>query len=106
MLKQVFLIIALLFVEFSWVKAQAPAVVPVATIPAAISEQCPATIIDGDTVAMLNLQAILVLAQRTFKSTDEALRYYKLCRDVKIAYPYAIMAEATFRQCCKGYLIR
>jgi hypothetical protein len=27
------------------------------------------------------------------------MKYYMLRRDVKVAYPYAIMAEATFKQC-------
>lgn len=97
MLKQVLLAIALFFIECGWVKAQAP-VSASATAPVAY-QQTPATIIDGDTVAMFNLHPVMVLSQRTFKSTEEAIKYYKLCRDVKIAYPYAIMAEATFRQC-------
>lgn len=99
MLKQGLLAVTLLFVEFGWVKAQAPATGAVATIRAIVFEKTPATLLDGDTVAMFNLPPVLVLSQRTFKSTEEALQYYRLCRDVKIAYPYAIMAEATFRQC-------
>jgi len=64
-----------------------------------VCEKAQATIINGDTVALYNLNTVLVLAQRTFGSQEEAIKYYTLCRDVKIAYPYAIMAEATFRQC-------
>ncbi len=64
-----------------------------------ISNKTPAIILDGDTVAVFNLNPITVVSQRKFTSTDEALKYYRLCHDVKTAYPYAIMAEATFRQC-------
>lgn len=59
----------------------------------------PATIINGDTVSIRNLYPVYVVANRVFANTDEAFKYYLLKRDVKIAYPYAIMAEATFKQC-------
>jgi len=62
-------------------------------------EKIPAAIIDGDTVAQFNLDPVVVIADRIFLTTDDAMKYYKLRRDVKVAYPYAIMAEATFRQC-------
>ena len=58
-----------------------------------------ATIINGDTVALFNLNPVVIVSQRVFRNTDDAIKYYMLCRDVKIAYPYAVMAEATFRQC-------
>jgi len=99
MLKQILLIVPLLFIKFGCLKAQAQVSAALVSAPSVICEKTPATVIDGDTVAMLNLRPVLVLAQRTFKTTEEAIRYYKLCRDVKTAYPYAIMAEATFRQC-------
>jgi hypothetical protein len=69
--------------------------------PSAVSanDKMPATIINGDTVAIVNLNQVFIVSRRIFSSTDEAIKYYTLCRDVKIAYPYAIMAEATFRQC-------
>jgi hypothetical protein len=58
-----------------------------------------ATILDGDTVAMFNLPQVLVISDRKFLSLEDAMKYYRLRRDVQIAYPYAIMAEVTFRQC-------
>lgn len=64
-----------------------------------VSTKTPATIIDGDTVAIMNLNPVTVIADRVFLNTDDAVKYYILRRDVKVAYPYAIMAEATFRQC-------
>jgi Domain of unknown function (DUF4294) len=67
--------------------------------PLSVNEKTQATLINGDTVALYNLNTVYVLAQREFRSPEEAIKYYTLCRDVKIAYPYAIMAEATFRQC-------
>jgi len=62
-------------------------------------EKVPATIINGDTVAQINLATVVVMANRKFMSIEDAMKYYSLRRDVKVAYPYAIMAEATFRQC-------
>ena len=59
----------------------------------------PAALIDGDTVAVLDLPPVVVVSNRVFHNIDDAVKYYMLRRDVKIAYPYAIMAEATFRQC-------
>jgi len=73
------------------------AVRPPQAIP--LYEKTPATIIDGDTVAVINLGMVVVMADRKFVSVEEAMKYYMLRRDVKVAYPYAIMAEATFRQC-------
>jgi hypothetical protein len=64
-----------------------------------IYEKVPAVLIDGDTVAQLNLNPVNVFSDRVFLNTEDAMKYYILRRDVKIAYPYAIMAEATFRQC-------
>jgi len=58
-----------------------------------------ATLINGDTVAIFDLNPVVVVANRVFHNVDDAVKYYMLRRDVKVAYPYAIMAEATFRQC-------
>jgi hypothetical protein len=70
---------------------------PVQPVP--LYEKTPATIINGDTVAIFYLNPVVVAANRAFVNIQEAMKYYTLKRDVKVAYPYAIMAEATFRQC-------
>jgi len=59
----------------------------------------PAIIVNGDTMAMVNLNEVMVVGDRVFKNFDDAMRYYMLKRDIKIVYPYAIMAQATFQQC-------
>lgn len=68
-------------------------------IPIPLDAKIPATLIDGDTVAQFNLSPVVIVSERKFTDIKEAMKYYMLRRDVKIAYPYAIMAEATFRQC-------
>lgn len=69
------------------------------TSPVITSEKVPAIIVNGDTEITIPLNPVIVSSQRIFRTTDDAIKYYTLCRDVKVAYPYAIMAEATFRQC-------
>lgn len=59
----------------------------------------PAIIVRGDTVPVIDLDQVMVISNRVFKTYDEAVKYYMLERDVKTVYPYAIMAEATFQQC-------
>src|ERR1700744_4773037 len=66
---------------------------------AAPDGKIPATVENGDTIPFIYMGQGFVVSRRAFRNTDEAVKYYMLCRDVKIAYPYAIMAEATFRQC-------
>lgn len=77
-----------------WAQSAVPSL---ASIP--LYEKIPAALIDGDTVAQLDLNPVVVIADRVFTNTGDAMKYYILRRDVKVAYPYAIMAEATFRQC-------
>jgi len=64
-----------------------------------LPERLPAIIVNGDTLPYVDLGEVLVLSNRVFKSYDEAIKYYTLQRDIKIVYPYAIMAEVTFAQC-------
>jgi len=59
----------------------------------------PVIIENGDTTAIAYLDEITIVDDRIFKNYDDAMRYYTLKRDVKIVYPFAIMAEATFEQC-------
>jgi hypothetical protein len=64
-----------------------------------LPDKLPAIIVNGDTMALVNLNEVVVVGDRVFKSYDDAMRYYMLKRDVKIVYPYAILAQATFDQC-------
>ncbi len=60
--------------------------------------QLPATILDGDTVSIINVSPVFVCASRVFPNVEAAFKYYKFQIDVKTAYPYAVMAGVTFRQ--------
>jgi hypothetical protein len=96
MFKFVFFALFLLFINPLGVFSQHVVVSPMHD---AVPTPLPATILDGDTVSIRNLNPVYVVANRVFPNTDEAMKYYILRRDVKVAYPYAIMAEATFKQC-------
>ncbi len=68
-------------------------------VPQSVNLPLPATVINGDTVSICDLNTVNVVRDRVFANTDEAFKYYLLRRDVKVAYPYAVMAEITFKQC-------
>lgn len=57
-----------------------------------------AEIIDGDTVPVVTLNTVPIYADRTFKNNKQAEIYWKLKRDVKKVYPYAILAEAKLKE--------
>ncbi|HTB32460.1 MAG TPA: DUF4294 domain-containing protein [Bacteroidia bacterium] len=76
-------------------EAQSPALLTAMPLDA----KAPAILLDGDTVAQFNLSPVVIISDRKFVDVNDAMKYYMLRRDVKVAYPYAIMAEATFKQC-------
>ncbi len=96
MLKQVSFIYIFLLITYLGATAQIAT-----TTPALIPLECklPATIIDGDTMPLITIRPVMVISERHFADINEAMKYYILRRDVKVAYPYAVMAEATFKQC-------
>ncbi len=53
---------------------------------------------NGETLPMLTLKEFPVIATRTFKSEKDKLAYFKLKRDVRKAYPYAILASVKLRE--------
>jgi len=59
----------------------------------------PATVLDGDTVGVCNLSPVVVISERAFTDSKEAMKYYLLRYEVKETYPYAVKAAATFQQC-------
>ncbi len=59
----------------------------------------PATIINGDTIGIVDMCEVLVCGHRTFANCTDAANYYILEQNVKVVYPYAVMAQATFDQC-------
>jgi hypothetical protein len=54
--------------------------------------------IHGDTLPTLTLREIPVTADRVFKSDKERLAYFKLKRDVRKAYPYAVLASLKLKE--------
>ncbi len=57
-----------------------------------------ARIIDGDTVPIIKLPEILIVAPIVFESRRDERRYNRLVRNVKVVYPYARLAGIKFRE--------
>lgn len=58
----------------------------------------PARIIDGDTVAMVDLPTVVIFPPLEFESNRERRRFYRMVRHVKRVYPYARLAGIEFRR--------
>ena len=58
----------------------------------------PARIINGDTVPMLVLDEVTISPQNTNPVFKNPARYNKLIRDVKKAYPYAVIANIKLKE--------
>lgn len=58
----------------------------------------PGVIVDGDTLAVVQLQKVCIFPPLAFKDHDEYLEYRRLVRDVKKVYPYAQIARKTFME--------
>ncbi len=52
----------------------------------------------NDTVLTVNLNPVVISANRKFKDKKQAEIYWKIKRDVKKVYPYAILAEAKLKE--------
>ena len=57
-----------------------------------------AKIENGDTIPIVTLNPIYITNERIFKNKKQAEIYWKLKRDVKKVYPYAILAEAKLKE--------
>lgn len=57
-----------------------------------------AYISEGDTILLIELAPVDVIAPRQFESRREARRYGRTVRNVKAAYPYARLAGNMFRE--------
>lgn len=53
---------------------------------------------NGETLPMITLRESPVVAKRVFKSEKDKLAYLKLKRDVRKAYPYAVLASVKLRE--------
>ncbi|MEO6882850.1 MAG: DUF4294 domain-containing protein [Bacteroidia bacterium] len=56
-----------------------------------------ATVYNGDTIAYVELNAFTVYANRAFTDPAQAALYWRLERDVKIVYPYAVLASVKLK---------
>ncbi|MFC2151338.1 DUF4294 domain-containing protein [Bacteroidota bacterium] len=50
-------------------------------------------IVDGDTIPNVSIEEVIIFPRIIFKNRYRERKYYKLVRDVKRAYPYAIYAK-------------
>ena len=57
-----------------------------------------ASIIDGDTIPVIDLRPVTFFAPRYFSSRSEASRYQRLVYNVKRVYPYAQLAGSKLRE--------
>lgn len=58
----------------------------------------PAKVIAGDTTIFVNLEPVIILAPKKFRSEGERKKYNKLVYNVKKVYPYAKIAGEKMRQ--------
>lgn len=57
-----------------------------------------ATVVDGDTLPFVNLQAVDVYTEFVFKSKRHHEQWTRIKHNVKVVYPYAIMAAAKLKE--------
>jgi hypothetical protein len=57
-----------------------------------------ATIINGDTVPLINLKEAVIIEQMVFASEEDAKKYRHLVRDVRRVYPYAVLIGAKVKE--------
>ncbi len=57
-----------------------------------------ARVTDGDTLIIIELEPVNILARREFRNRFAAYRYDRTVRNVKKVYPYARLAGAMFRE--------
>ncbi len=55
-------------------------------------------VIQGDTVFMANLPAVTIYTPREFANDKEFQKYLRLIRNVKKAYPYAVLANEKLKE--------
>src|ERR1035437_5649918 len=53
---------------------------------------------NGETLPLVTLNEIQVIASRIYKNEKEKQQYYRLWRDVHEAYPYAVLASIKLRE--------
>lgn len=59
---------------------------------------CNAIVENGDTIPYLTLFEVNITAERLFKTDAEKKQWYRLKRDVKKVYPYAVLASIKLKE--------
>ncbi|MCE3226901.1 MAG: hypothetical protein K0S32_1452 [Bacteroidetes bacterium] len=60
--------------------------------------RCRAEIVDGDTIPVFDLNTISVETNYIYKTPKEYILWTRVKKDVKICYPYAILAAAKLKE--------
>jgi hypothetical protein len=68
------------------------------TVPPSYGYRCRAEIINGDTIPVIDLYAVEVQTNFIFKTQKQYVLWTRIKRDVKITYPYAILAAAKLKE--------
>ncbi|MGZ4042979.1 MAG: DUF4294 domain-containing protein, partial [Bacteroidia bacterium] len=68
------------------------------TIAPAHGFRCRAEIVNGDTIPVIDLYAVEVETNMVFKTHKQYVQWARIKRDVKITYPYAIIAAAKLKE--------
>ena len=58
----------------------------------------PAIVFNGEILPTVTIREFPVIAERTFKSEKDKLAYFRLKRDVRKAYPYAVLASVKLKE--------
>jgi len=91
-MKRTLTVIWFLFVPGFFLSAQVPDTLP---------KRVPATIMDGDTVPLIEIQTSIIYPPYEFKNRRQQVRYSRLVYNVQKVYPYARLAAErleAFRQ--------
>ena len=62
------------------------------------SNTFPVTVFNGDTIPLVQLREVYISGTRVFRNDNQQQEYNRLVRNVKKAYPYAILASAKLKE--------
>lgn len=68
------------------------------TVPPSQGYRCRAQVVNGDTIPVIDLYAVDVVTNYIFKTPKQYVLWTRIKRDVKITYPYAIIAAAKLKE--------
>ena len=97
MMKHLFLIL-LSICASSVVFAQTELLGEQQVAPIDIEKKYRSTVINGDTLPVVNLKAAVITGARVFNNIEDERKYRRLVRDVKKAYPYAKVAGQRIKE--------